>query len=224
MAPSWQHALGTSPYGHDLVALCLFSAAKTGLQALWATAWTMMIGVVVGLVAAARPAGLVDHIQSFVARICDSISPLFIAACVATIMPRMSPWQLGPLIALVAWPNLSNVVRSEAVVVFRSTFVESARAIGAGGIRIAVHYILPEMWERVGALCLSFIPGFVGVFGALGFIGVGTSSELGVGFLLFDSHNYLRSQPWYFAAMLLSFLALMTTTSMISFRRSPLAF
>lgn len=209
LAPSSSHLLGTTPYGHDTLLLITYATLRSAAEALWATLCTLLVGSVVGVSAALTRERSVDRAQSVLARLLDSLGVFLVAACLAAIAPRLNPWQMGLLLSLAAWPTVSNVIRSETIHILRTEYVEASRAVGAGPIWIARKHVLPAIVDRVLPLSFALTTGYVAVFGGLAFLGVGSTGEFGLGFILFDSHNYLNSTPWYFAAALGGFLLLL---------------
>lgn len=213
LAPSFAHPLGTTPDGRDLLLLCLAAMAKAAGESLWTTTLTVLAGSLVGLIAAGMSGGRVDKAQSVAAKLLDCIGPFLLAACLASIAPRVSSWSLGVFLAMVAWPNVSTLVRSEALAISRLAHVEAARAVGVKPLSLALNHYLPAMLDRLAPLCFGLFGGFVALYGALGFIGVGISTEQGLGFLLFDAQSFIRSAPWYWMTCFAAFLFLLLSSA-----------
>src|SRR5205807_94555 len=113
LSPGSSHLLGTSPDGRDLFLLCFTAMVRAIGESLWATSWTVLVGLLVGLIAGESAGGLFDRTQGVIAKLLDCIGPFLIAACLACVAPRLNSWKLAAFLALVAWPNVSTVVRSE---------------------------------------------------------------------------------------------------------------
>lgn len=209
LAPSYSHLLGTAPDGRDLLVLCFTAMVRAVGESLWASALTVLVGLLVGLAAAKPPGGFFDRSQNVIAKLLDCIGPFLIAACLASIAPRINSWRLAVFLALVAWPNISTVVRSEALAISRLAYVDAARAVGVPPMRLALAYYLPAMLDRLAPLCFGLFGSFVALYGALGFIGVGVSTEQGLGFLLFDAQSFIRSVPWYWVSCFFAFIMLL---------------
>lgn len=210
LAPGPAHPLGTTPYGHDTLLLVLYATARSAAEAMWATIWTVIVGAIVGVMAAWGREQLVDRVQNVFARLLDALGVFLLAACLASIAPRITTWQLGILLSFVAWPSVSNVIRGETLQVLRTDYVEASRALGAGPIWIARHHVLLAIIDRVLPLVFALGTGYVAVFGGLAFLGVGLSTEFSLGFILYDSRAYLKAAPWYFASAFAGFVLLLT--------------
>lgn len=209
LPPSLSHLFGTTPDGRDLVLLCLTAMVRAAGESLWATALTVLAGSLVGLTAASLAGGFIDKTQGVAAKLLDCIGPFLLAACLASIAPRVNSWKLAVFLAMVAWPNVSILVRSEALAISRLAYVEAARAVGVKPLPLALNHYLPAMLDRLAPLCFGLFGGFIALYGALGFIGVGISTEQGLGFLLFDAQSFIRSAPWYWMSCFGAFVALL---------------
>ena len=154
-----------------------------------------------------------DKAQGVGAKLLDCIGPFLLAACLASIAPRVNSWKLAFFLAMVTWPNVSILIRSEALAISRLPYVEAARAIGVKPLPLALNHYLPAMLDRLAPLCFGLFGGFIALFGALGFIGVGISTEQGLGFMLFDAQSYIRSAPWYWISCFGAFIVLLLSSA-----------
>jgi peptide/nickel transport system permease protein len=213
LAPGLSHLFGTAPDGRDLLLLCVTAMVRAAAESLWATALTVLTGSLVGLTAASLAGGFFDKTQGVAAKLLDCIGPFLLAACLASIAPRVNSWKLAVFLAMVAWPNVSILVRSEALAISRLAYVEAARAIGVKPLPLALNHYLPAMLDRLAPLCFGLFGGFVALYGALGFIGVGISTEQGLGFLLFDAQSFIRSAPWYWMSCFSAFVILLLVSA-----------
>ncbi|MBK8270605.1 MAG: ABC transporter permease subunit [Planctomycetes bacterium] len=214
LAPGGDHPLGTDPYGHDVLLLVSRAAIRSGGVAAWATGVTTLLAITIGVIAARRPLGMFDTLQTAIARVLDGLGPFVIAACVFTLIQRLDIWLAGAVLAAFVWPSLSGIVRGEAIMHSKSTYVEALRAIGASPLRITVFHLLPAMVDRLLPPCAALIGAYIGLFGALGFIGVGVTTELNLGFIVFDGMQVMHSQPWYFWSGVGAFVAVLGIVAM----------
>ena len=214
--PSKAHLFGTSPDGRDLFDLSLALAVRAMGESLWATVLTLVVGLLVGFSAANLVGGFFDRAQSAVAKLFDSVGPFLFVACLAAIAPRISTWKLGVFLAFVAWPSVSSVVRSEAIQISRLSYVEAARSVGVSPLRIAMNHLLPSMLERIGPLCFGIYVGFLALFGAVDFIGARISSQQSLGFAIFESTGFLRSNRQYFLTCFTAFILLLLVSAGIA--------
>ena len=143
------------------------------------------------------------------AKLLDCLGPFLIAACLASVAPRLNTWKLAVFLSLVAWPNVSTLVRSEVLAISGLGYVEAARAIGVSPFRLVVNHFLPAMLDRLAPLCFGLFGVFIALYGALQYVGVGIATEQGLGFLLFDAQSFIRGAPWYWMSCFGAFVVLL---------------
>ncbi len=217
---SLEHPFGFSPYGHDLLLLCLSALAKTAMKAAGTAALTLGLGMGLGLVAAYKHRQFADFTIRSLGRLLDGLGPLLVAACLLSAMPRVGSGVLAVLLALVSWPVVTSVVRAEVLAMQRVAYVEAAVVVGVRRWRMSTSYLLPAIAERLVPLVFALFASFAGVFGALAFLGLGTGNENGLGFLIYDSQGYLRSKPMYFLVTFTAFLSLLLAAAYLGGSRS----
>ncbi|MEP6775198.1 MAG: ABC transporter permease, partial [Chloroflexota bacterium] len=150
--------LGSDRYGRDYLAL-LFQAGRLSLTvALIPTVISLIIGSVIGA-AAGYYGGWID---TLLMRITDFMLalPLLPAYLLALRLIRPNAFSNNPpplvedswstMLALIAifvifgWMGISRLVRGLALSLRNQSFVEGARALGAGTPRIIFHHLLPN--------------------------------------------------------------------------------
>jgi nickel transport system permease protein len=222
--PSLRHPLGVSPYGHDLLLWCATAAAKTGLQSALASTITLALGLATGCFSALRAGKTDDLLLQLLGRLLEALGPLLVVACVLSALPKISAFSLTLFLALASWPVVCFVVRNEILRLKHCLFVEAAVVIGSSPLHLISRYYLPAMLERLVPLTAALFASFVGVFGALAFLGLGISATDSLGFMIFDSQNFLQSNPIYFISTFLTFISLLLSSPLfLSTARQPKA-
>ncbi|MGH9183511.1 MAG: ABC transporter permease [Acidimicrobiales bacterium] len=130
-----------------------------------------VVGVALGLVAGYL-GGLVDDVLLKVLEL-FLVIPKFLLALVAAALFGASTWLLVVILALVFWPATARLVRGEVLALGERDFVEGARAVGAGHVRILAHHLLPGVMAVV-LVNVSFQGGTAVLIEAgLAFLGLG---------------------------------------------------
>jgi ABC-type dipeptide/oligopeptide/nickel transport system permease subunit len=150
IGPSWAHPFGVLP------------GFGTGLfGAIWrATPWDLAIvasiltidvvlGLLLGTIAGLYEGGVVDAVVTFVGDSLGSIPPVFWAVFVFTMLAVVAPNDddlvvFVVIFGLILWPTTARTVRERARIVSHDTYVEAARASGAGSGRVLVRHVLPN--------------------------------------------------------------------------------
>lgn len=200
-APSWRHWFGTDLLGRDVFSRIVHGTRSilslTGLGALSA----VLLGTLVGLLSGYR-GGRFDEI---VMRILDSLLaiPAMLLALVLLGAVGRSQTSVLAVIAVVYFPIVARVVRSEVLAVKSLDYIEAARLRGERLPYLLVREILPSVLPALSveaALRFSY-----GIFlvASLGYLGVGVQPPTpDWGLMVREARTAVRLTPWalYFPA------------------------
>jgi peptide/nickel transport system permease protein len=173
--PDQVHWFGTDEYGRDLFARVVYG----GRLSLGIGALTVLLATSGGLVLGLA-AGYARRVDAVVGRVIDAMMAfpdiLLAIALVAVIRPAT---MANVVIALgvVYMPRVARIVRASTISLAGSTFVEAARATGAGHLRIVARHIGRNLVSPV-TVQASFIFAYAILAEAgLSFLGLGASPE-----------------------------------------------
>jgi len=167
--------MGTDSLGRDLFIGILWGAPIALLIGILTSVISVAIGVFLGIFSGFY-GGRVDNA---VQRVTDyflilPVLPLliFLSFVFGTAGGR-SIWLVITLLAVFGWPGITKVVRSIALQIRESGYVEAARALGASNMRILVRHILPQTLPYAFANIALSVPGFIFAEASLSFLGLG---------------------------------------------------
>jgi peptide/nickel transport system permease protein len=124
--------------------------------------------------------------------------PLLVMAIVmaASLGPSLRNTIFAIAIPLV--PTVARVVRSSTLSLREQPFVEAARAVGMGEVRIAVRHVLPNTLAPLIVLATAQLGSAILVEAALSFLGLGIPEPYpSWGRMLSESAaEYVRTAPW----------------------------
>lgn len=179
-APSDIHYLGTDDRGRDVLARLIYGFR---LSVLFGLALTL-VGTFIGIVAGALQGyfgGRFDLATQRLIEIWSSMPELYLLIIFAAIF-QPSIWLLLILLSLFGWIGLSDYVRAEFLRGRNMDYVNAARALGAGNVRIMWRHLLPNSLSPV----ITFLPfrmsGSILALTSLDFLGLGvppTTPSLG---------------------------------------------
>jgi peptide/nickel transport system permease protein len=206
--PTTQFLFGTDDLGRDVLVRVAYGARISLLAGVVASMLAVAIGVVVGLTAGYF-GGAVDSLLS---RSIDVILSfpflLFAIALVSLVGPS-----LGVAIAIVvffSWASVGRIVRGQTLSLKEKEYVEAARSLGAGDLRIMFVDIFPNLLAPVLVYLTLLIPAAIGFEATLSFLGLGVVPPTpSWGNMLSESLGYYRVAWWF---VLLPGLLLLTTT------------
>jgi peptide/nickel transport system permease protein len=192
--PSPGHLLGTDNIGRDLLARLVYGARTSLLVSVISVGGAALIGVTVGLLAGyyggwAETAVMrtVDIFLAFPAILLALALVAVLGAGVTSVIVALT---------LVFWTQYARVVRAATLSEKEKAYVEAARAIGAGNIRILFRYVLPNVLSPVVILATLGMGTAVVAESTLSFLGMGVQPPApSWGWTLAFGTRYLRDAP-----------------------------
>ncbi len=192
--PSAAHWLGTDPLGRDVLSRLLGSARVAAEAFVIVVLIGGVFGTALGLLAGGI-GGLLDLVVSRVVEILQGFPTILVAIVIVALF---DPSLLNAMIAvgLAAIPDFARVSRSVAIQLRDREFIQAARGLGAGEIRILWSEVLPNM---VGPLVVvASFDGAQAVLweASLSFLGMGVQAPApSFGSMLREAQGYLAIQP-----------------------------
>ena len=194
-APSSSHWFGTDELGRDVLARVLYGARVSLAVGLLSAVVAGASGIAIGGVAG-YAGGTVDAILM---RATDGVLavPRLPLLMIAAVVLQPSIPTLIVLIGLVGWMETARVIRADLRTLGGRGFVESARAAGAGHLRLLTRHLLPNAAPTIAvSLTLAVARGIL-LESALSFFGVGVHPpQASWGNMLYDAQATLATEPW----------------------------
>ncbi|MEO6239625.1 MAG: ABC transporter permease subunit [Vicinamibacterales bacterium] len=171
--PSAVHPLGTDNLGRDILSRVLNGARVSLGAALLALVLIVLVGVTAGLVSGYR-GGWID---AALMRLADVVLAVPTFILVLAIVGLFRAGLAGVVLALcgVWWVRYARIVRGLVLAARERSFVESARALGAGDARILLRHLLPEVAAPVLVLATLDVGTMVLAVSAFNFLGLGAA-------------------------------------------------
>lgn len=197
-APTAQHWLGTDELGRDVFRATIEGARLSLLVGLVATAISMIVGTLVGIVAGYWLGAL----DTVLMRVTDFFLvlptlPLIIALAA---LAGQSTIVLIVVIGLTSWPGTARIVRSQVLTLRERQFVTRVRSLGASDYRILRGHILGNVLPLIFANTVLVIAGSILAEATLAFLGLGDPVHVSWGTMLhfaFETGATGRGAWWY---------------------------
>ncbi|WP_243655818.1 ABC transporter permease [Roseateles saccharophilus] len=222
--PAWidggesRYLLGTDGQGRDILSALMYGTRISLLVGVASVLLSLLIGVSLGLLA-----GFVGgRVDALVMRVCDvmlSFPSILVALMISGVGRSLFPHAPDALafivlvlaIALTGWVQYARTVRGSTLVERNKEYVQAARVIGVGSLRIMRRHVLPNVLGPVLVLATIQIASAIITEATLSFLGVGvpvTSPSLGT--LIRNGNDTLFSGEWWITAWPSLMLVLIT--------------
>jgi peptide/nickel transport system permease protein len=189
------HWLGTDQLGRDLWARALAGLEWSMTTAIMATAISLVIGTLLGLLAAQRE-GL---IRTLVRQSIDTILSfpgLIVAICVVALWGQ-GYWPIVLTLGLLSWPVFARVCFAEALSLLEREYVQSAALAGMSRFQILIQHVLPGLRPVLMVMLAFHFASMLISESALSFLGLGAPlGEPTWGNMLAASRAELFEAPW----------------------------
>ncbi|AKV00948.1 Dipeptide transport system permease protein DppC [Labilithrix luteola] len=182
-APSSAFPLGCGDAGVDLLAV----VAHATLRGIALAASVAAIGFVIGCPLGAAAGLFRGRFERVVARACDLVQafPTFLLALVVLSAVRSpSRVHLGVVFAITAWAPFTRLALAQTRVLRDAAFVEAARALGGGNVRVVALHLVPNLLGVVAVQLGAAAAAIVVSEAALSFVGFGTPDGVSLGSVL----------------------------------------
>ncbi len=194
-ALSTSHPLGTDQLGRDILSRLLYGARISlriaVIVALLAGVTGTLIGVLCGFVG-----GWIDNFLMRITDVFMAFPQLILAMAISSALgPSLQNVVIA--VSMTEWTFFARLARSRAMAIREETYVEAARAIGAGKARILFRHVLPMSLSPVVVQVTLEMGGIIRTAASLGFLGLGAqppTPEWGV--MVTAGRNYLPGQWW----------------------------
>jgi peptide/nickel transport system permease protein len=212
--PSSAARLGTDNLGRDVLSRFLWGGRSIlGLSAA-ATAVGLVLGAIVGLVAAYSP-GLMDDLLMRLMDVILAFPSIVLAlVAVATVGPKL--WLLVLAVGLTTMPRVARVTRGAAAEVVQRDFVQAAEAIGTPRWRILTGELLPNITSPLMVEASLRLTYAIGLIAGLSFLGFGEQPPAADwGLMINENRQGLTVQPWGVVMPVIAIALLTVGTSLV---------
>ncbi|WP_394691301.1 ABC transporter permease [Hoeflea sp.] len=193
--PSLQHWFGTDHFGRDMFSMIMVGARVSIAVAFVAVGVGMLLGVPLGLYAAAHRGSLIDEIIMRGNDLVFAFPSLLLAIMITAVF---GPGAINAIIAIGIFniPVFARLARGAALSLWTRDYILAARVAGKGHARISTEHILPNIANLLivqGTIQFSLA---ILAEAALAYVGLGAQPPLpSWGRMLADAQTLISLAP-----------------------------
>jgi len=201
--PSWvsaypsgnMYVLGLDNRGRDIFSQWVWGSRIALYVGFLSAAFSISIGTTMGLVAGYF-GGKIDNLLMRFTDVILVIPSLPLIITLAAVLGS-SVNNLILVIAIVGWPGVARVIRSQVLSLKERPFIESAKVTGASHARIMARHILPNVLPLAFLYMTFAVSGAILSEAALSFIGLGDINTVSWGRMLQDVSQSQTLKAWW---------------------------
>lgn len=199
--PSWheggnsEYLLGTDRVGRDILSRLIYGARISLSVGLFSVLISAVIGVSLGLMAGYY-AGTVDAGVSYLIDMMLSVPYILLAmALVATL--GASFVNVFIVLGITGWPIYARVTRAEVLRIREMDYVQAAKAVGMGNLRIVLLEVFPNLFNTIIVIGTVRTAQVILSESFLSFLGLGVQPPIpSWGSMLAEGRNNMLSMWW----------------------------
>ncbi len=194
-SPSAGHPFGTDELGRDLFSRIIWGARISMFVGSSVVAGSLFFGLIVGSLAGYY-GGRVDRFVNIVLMNAFLSFPGILIAIAFVAFRGPGILNLVLALSLGGWVGYARLIRAQVLAVREREFVEAARALGAGDLRILLRHILPNIIQSVIVQAAIGMAGAILAEATMSFLGLGVPPPTASwGSMLNDARSHLFDAP-----------------------------
>jgi peptide/nickel transport system permease protein len=202
--PSLTHPMGTDALGRDLFTRVLYGGRISLAVGAMVVVISLSIGVAVGSMAGYF-GGWVDNIFMRITDAALTMPTLLVLILLSSILREVeipiieknNVFTIALVIGLLSWMTIARIIRAVFLSLRDIEYVDSARALGASGLRVTFGHILPNGIGPIIVEATLELGYAIIEESGLSFLGFGIQPPTpSWGNLLNDAQGYLTQYPW----------------------------
>ncbi len=195
LEPGGAHLLGTDEFGRDNWSRIVFGSRVSLQVGIISVGIALLLGGSVGLMSGYY----LGWFDTLVQRVVDIMFAFPTVILIITIAGVVGPSITTAMIAIgiVYSPQFARIARGPTLSVMRQQYVEGARAVGVGELRVMTRYVLPNIAAPIIVQATLSFSTAVLAEATLSFLGLGTQPpDPSWGTMLNSGRRFLELAPW----------------------------
>lgn len=196
--PSSKHWFGTDILGRDYFSRVIYGSRISISIGMVATSISLAIGLTFGALAGYFGKwvdGVISRLGDVFFAFPFIVGVILVLVALGNEFPRLLAMFIA--IGLFNWASVARLFRASILQVKEADYVEAARALGAGNLRILTRHVIPNALAPVIVFAMISTGTVILVEAALSFLGFGVSTgNASWGYMVSQGKSYMTTQPW----------------------------
>ncbi|OPX23538.1 MAG: hypothetical protein B1H03_01415 [Planctomycetales bacterium 4484_113] len=189
--------LGTDWHGRDILSRIIYGAQVSLLVGIVATLIALFIGIVVGSLAGYF-GGLIDAALMRLTDTFFAFPAILLAIVILATFRHPGLWAIFLALGLTGWTGIARVIRGQILSLREQEFIEAARGVGAGHLRIILVHLIPNCLAPIIVLGTLAVAENILSEAGLSFLGLGIQPPTpSWGNMLAEARGNLLDMPWW---------------------------
>lgn len=191
--PSATHWLGQDKHGRDVFSRLVYGARVSATVGLATVAISALLGFMIGSLSGYF-GGVVDQIFMRLVDVLQAFPGILLAIALAALLgPSLGNVILA--LTVLGWVGYARLVRGQVLVEREKDYVQAARALGAGPLRIILRHLLLNVSAPVVVQATFGMAAAILAEASLSFLGLGAQDVPSWGGMLNEGQSFLRTAP-----------------------------
>ena len=194
-APSADYLFGADGFGRDVFSRTLDGGKVSIFIGAAVALVTMALGSALGSVA-----GYFRPIDAVLMRVMDGLMsiPTLLLAIALMMLLEAGVWTVITAIVIVDTPSMTRIARAQVLSLREQVFVEAARGIGAGWMRVLGRHIIPNLIAPVIVMGTLIAAQAMLIEAYLSFLGAGVppSTQATWGNVMAEGRSFIHKAMW----------------------------
>ncbi len=208
LPPSIEHPMGTDTLGRDMLTRILYGGRISLSIGLLATALGVTIGTLLGSLSGYH-GGVVDNLLMRITDLFISLPRIFMLIIMALLMrslqvPIFTAYGgvggIVLILGILSWTGVARLVRGQFLGLKETEYVDAARTLGIGNMRIVFRHVLPNASTPIIVAATLLVAGSIISESGLSFLGFGVQPPTPTwGNMLNAAQDEMRKGNWWMA-------------------------
>ncbi|MEZ4884270.1 MAG: ABC transporter permease [Chitinophagales bacterium] len=193
-----RYLLGTDKFGRDTLSRLILGVRISLSIGLMAVLISLIIGITIGAIGGYF-GGVVDDLVMWLINVFWSIPLLLLVFALVLTLGR-DFWQIYLAVGLTMWVEVARIVRGQILSLREQEYVEAAKSLGFGNVRIIARHILPNIVGPLVVVTAANFASAIIIEAGLSFLGIGVQPPTpSWGTMLNEYRNYIGTDKAYLA-------------------------